>query len=144
LHSALQRTDDAITLPTAVNKVVVEARVAHDLGPPSIEIVRTNSVQLVGELDTAGELSAHAHHVFLLSDAGKPIYSRHGDCDAHANLFAVIQTLCANRAEQGDDTLHSFKYRYVRGLTALIGSLHNITLIAIGDVFLFDPSTNIR
>lgn len=45
-------------------------------------------------------------HIFVLSFAGKPIYSRYGNEDKLAWLFGVIQTL-VSFVQAGDDTIKS-------------------------------------
>lgn len=45
-------------------------------------------------------------HVFVLSSAGKPIYSRYGNEDKLAWLFGVMQTL-VSFVQAGDDTIKS-------------------------------------
>ncbi|CAN7982075.1 unnamed protein product, partial [Ixodes pacificus] len=50
----------------------------------------------------------HKKHVFVLSDAGKPIYCRHGSEDQLASLAGVMQALVSCVALSGDQV------RYVR------------------------------
>lgn len=45
-------------------------------------------------------------HIFVLSSAGKPIYSRYGNEDKLAWLFGVMQTL-VSFVQTGDDTIKS-------------------------------------
>ena len=39
------------------------------------------------------EWSSKEKHIFILSDAGKPIYSHHGDEDELSSLMAVMQVI---------------------------------------------------
>lgn len=47
-------------------------------------------------------------HVFVLSHAGKPIFSRYGDENALAGFFASIQAMISFVQDNGD-TLHSVR-----------------------------------
>ncbi|KAI9022615.1 vacuolar fusion protein MON1 [Hyaloraphidium curvatum] len=73
--------------------------------------------QATGELPTEGgrrgpgksdeqvsspEWSAREKHVFVLSAAGKPVYTRYGDEAALAPFAAVVHTIIAFFAEEGD------------------------------------------
>ena len=48
-------------------------------------------------------------HVFVLSNAGKPIWTLHGDENALAGLMAVIQALTSFVHDKGD-TMQSIRY----------------------------------
>ena len=41
-------------------------------------------------------------HIFVLSDAGKPIFALHGDEDEQASLMAVMQAMVSYVADMGD------------------------------------------
>lgn len=47
-------------------------------------------------------------HIFVLSDAGKPIFALHGDEDELASLMAVMQALVSFVLDSGD-SLRSFQ-----------------------------------
>ena len=47
---------------------------------------RTEEISLFGS-----DWQTKAKHIFILSDAGKPIYSHHGDEDELSSLMAVMQ-----------------------------------------------------
>nr|CAG4643847.1 EOG090X03TW [Lepidurus arcticus] len=51
---------------------------------------------------------AHDRHVFVLSEAGKPIYTRHGIEDRLVTLFGVMQAL-VSVVQDGDDSLRSIQ-----------------------------------
>lgn len=53
------------------------------------------------------------NHVFVLSNAGKPIFSLHGDEDKLATLFGVIQAL-VSFVQTGQDAITSINAKGVR------------------------------
>ena len=44
----------------------------------------------------------HKKHIFILSSAGKPVYSRYGDESSLAGFFGVIQAIISFVADDGD------------------------------------------
>lgn len=48
----------------------------------------------------------HRKHVFVLSNAGKPIYSRYGDESKLSNLFGVMQAMVSFVRDNGDALTH--------------------------------------
>ncbi|XP_030765718.1 vacuolar fusion protein MON1 homolog A [Sitophilus oryzae] len=58
------------------------------------------------DLGNSTEWTSKNKHIFVLSSAGKPIYSRHGNEDKLAWLFGVMQALVSN-IQSSDDTLKS-------------------------------------
>ena len=63
--------------------------------------------------DGQGGVSAawkqHRKHVFILSNAGKPIWTLHGDENALAGLMAVVQALVSFVHDKGD-AIRSIRY----------------------------------
>lgn len=73
--------------------------------------VTSNSVMSVSQQDdeeNSKDWVGSKKHVFVLSFAGKPIYSRYGNEDKLAWLFGVIQTL-VSFVQTGDDTIKSIR-----------------------------------
>ena len=56
----------------------------------------------------SAEWTSRPKHLFVLSGAGKPIFSLHGDEDELASLTAVMQALVSYVDDLGD-TLRAFK-----------------------------------
>ena len=50
--------------------------------------------------------TSHAKHIFIVTSAGKPVWSRWGDDAAQAALAPIVQAVCA-RADDGGDPLSS-------------------------------------
>nr|CAH7733937.1 unnamed protein product [Callosobruchus chinensis] len=59
-----------------------------------------------GEIEVSREWTSKTKHIFVLSQAGKPIYSRYGNEDKLAWLFGVMQTL-VSFVQSSDDTIKS-------------------------------------
>ncbi|CAH1980891.1 unnamed protein product [Acanthoscelides obtectus] len=59
-----------------------------------------------GEIEVSREWTSKSKHIFVLSQAGKPIYSRYGNEDKLAWLFGVMQTL-VSFIQSSDDTIKS-------------------------------------
>lgn len=73
------------------------------------EVTTSNSVVTVSQQDDEENNTdwiGRKKHVFVLSFAGKPIYSRYGNEDKLAWLFGVIQTL-VSFVQTSDDTIKS-------------------------------------
>eukprot|EP00045_Choanoeca_perplexa_P006992 m.61403 g.61403 ORF g.61403 m.61403 type:complete len:505 (+) comp13876_c0_seq1:109-1623(+) len=86
--------------------VVLEA---EDVSPPPPQ-------ELVdGDEETREEWAGHEKHVFILSNAGKPIYTRHGNEEKLVTLMGVMQAL-TSFIEDDKDQLRWFqagKHRFV-------------------------------
>lgn len=57
----------------------------------------------------ASSLASNEKHVFILSEAGKPIYSRHGSEEDYLTLMGIMQAL-VSVVQIRDDTLESIQY----------------------------------
>lgn len=66
-------------------------------------------------------------HIFVLSDAGKPIYSLHGDEEKLASLCGVIQAL-VSFVQHGQDSITSIK---AKGLRFVFMMKNNLILVAV-------------
>nr|XP_034826386.1 vacuolar fusion protein MON1 homolog A isoform X2 [Maniola hyperantus] len=91
----------------------------------------TNIAEENGE-DTDGEREDYLHspelvnkekHVFILSTAGKPIYSRYGNEDKLAGLCGVIQALVSVVEEQNQDILRSISTKDCKAIFLVKGPL---------------------
>ncbi|XP_045762193.1 protein SAND [Maniola jurtina] len=91
----------------------------------------TNIADENGE-DTDGEREDYLHspelvnkekHVFILSTAGKPIYSRYGNEDKLAGLCGVIQALVSVVEEQNQDILRSISTKDCKAIFLVKGPL---------------------
>ncbi|XP_053959622.1 vacuolar fusion protein MON1 homolog A [Anastrepha ludens] len=65
-------------------------------------------------------------HIFILSEAGKPIYSLHGNEDKLATLFGVIQAL-VSFVQHGQDAITSI---HARGIKFVFLTRNTLTLVA--------------
>ena len=94
----------------------------------------------LGELDSEGtnegELldawSAKRKHFLILSSAGKPIYSRHGDDNVISGYVAVIQTIISFYENSGDQ-LRCFTASGVRFVVMAQGPLYLVAISKIGE-----------
>lgn len=77
-------------------------------GEPSLPVEEVPSSEPTLEPWDSDQWRQHKKHVFVLSDAGKPIYCRHGSEDQLASLAGVMQALVSCVALSGDQV------RYVR------------------------------
>lgn len=95
-----------------------EIKKSESVGSPDERLESSNSVD---SLDESNFVSCHNQdedymhskewlskekHVFVLSSAGKPIYSRYGNEDKFVTLFGVMQALVSFVQDQ-DDSLQS-------------------------------------
>ncbi|CAH0715009.1 unnamed protein product, partial [Brenthis ino] len=69
------------------------------------------------------ELVNKEKHVFILSSAGKPIYSRYGNEDKLAGLCGVIQALVSVVEEQNQDILRSISTKDCKAVFLVKGPL---------------------
>ncbi|XP_046972741.1 protein SAND [Vanessa cardui] len=69
------------------------------------------------------ELVNKEKHVFILSSAGKPIYSRYGNEDKLAGLCGVIQALVSVVEEQNQDILRSINTKDCKAVFLVKGPL---------------------
>ncbi|GIX70184.1 vacuolar fusion protein MON1 homolog A [Caerostris extrusa] len=101
-------------------------------GKDEVETKSEASLPLTEELeeDECGELNDPSwkykkNHIFILSEAGKPIYSRHGSEDHLATLMGVIQALVSFVQSSGDmiRSIHAGDRKFV--------FLHRMPLILV-------------
>ncbi|CAL8125467.1 unnamed protein product [Orchesella dallaii] len=69
------------------------------------EQIQSNGVEAIRD-DNDSDMSplwrSHKHHVFILSEAGKPIYSRHGNEEKMVTFFGLLQALVSFVQSDGD------------------------------------------
>ena len=71
-------------------------------GPPTVKRSFSDaSAESSGGVNSA-EWRQNRKHVFVLSDAGKPIFTLHGDEDELASLMAVMQAMVSYVQDMGD------------------------------------------
>jgi len=71
-------------------------------------------------------------HFFVLSSAGKPIYSRYGDDSVISGYMGVIQTIISFFEDTGD-TLRSFATRTHRFVVIKEGPLYLVAISSLGE-----------
>jgi vacuolar fusion protein MON1 len=71
-------------------------------------------------------------HFLILSSAGKPIYSRHGDDQLITNYIGIIQTLISFY-QGGSDSLRGFTAGDVRFVVVTKGPLHLLAISRFGE-----------
>lgn len=71
-------------------------------------------------------------HFFILSAAGKPIYSRHGDESVLSGYMGVIQAIISF-FQDGDDTLKSFSAGRHRFAVVAEGPLYLVAISSMGE-----------
>lgn len=94
----------------------------------------------VGDVDVDGSneeamlavWKAKLKHYLILSSAGKPIYSRHGDDQLISNYIGVIQTIISFY-QGADDILKSFKSESVQFVILSKGHLHLVAISRLGE-----------
>jgi len=94
----------------------------------------------VGDVDVDGSneeamlavWKAKLKHYLILSSAGKPIYSRHGDDQLISNYIGVIQTIISFY-QGADDVLKSFKSETVHFVVLSKGHLHLVAISRLGE-----------
>ncbi|XP_067626191.1 vacuolar fusion protein MON1 homolog [Eurosta solidaginis] len=99
------------------------------------EIANSLSMVTVNDDDAADMQHDYMHdsvwrgqkkHIFILSEAGKPIYSLHGNEDKLATLFGVIQAL-VSFVQHGQDTITSI---HAHGIKFVFLMCNTIILVA--------------
>lgn len=76
---------------------------------------------------------AHKKHFFVLSQAGKPIYSRHGDESRLSALTGLITTLIAFFSEEEDDLLRTMRAGGHQLVFLTKGPIHLVTVSCTGE-----------
>jgi vacuolar fusion protein MON1 len=71
-------------------------------------------------------------HYFILSSAGKPIYSRHGDENLISGYIGVVQTIISFYQDVGDD-LKGFSAGDVRFVVMAEGPLYLVAISRLGE-----------
>lgn len=85
----------------------------NDVDKSKSDVVSIEAEQIAGDLDkdecdelNNPEWKSQKKHIFVLSEAGKPIYSRHGNEDHLVTLMGVMQAL-VSFVQQNGDTMRS-------------------------------------
>lgn len=94
----------------------------------------------IGEMEADGsnedavmhEWRAKLKHFLILSSAGKPIYSRHGDDQLVTNYMGVVQTLISFY-QSTNDTLRGFTAGDVRFVVMSKGPLNLVAITRLGE-----------
>ncbi len=76
--------------------------------------------------------SRHSKHVFVLTAAGKPVWSRWGDEEAQSALAPVVQAVLA-RTEEQRDPISSFTVGDTAVVVASRGPLHLVAVSRTGE-----------
>ena len=98
----------------------------------------TNTSTTGGEDATlSSSWSNKLKHFFILSEAGKPIYSRHGDEDQLASLMAVMQATVSFVQDMGDNI------RAIRSKGTTIVFLNRKPLILVGVTHMLENVTQL-
>ncbi|KAJ1530529.1 hypothetical protein ONE63_005419 [Megalurothrips usitatus] len=92
-----ENTPDKVARDTDTN---VASRSISELSLVSEECIEHQHVE--EELSNSKEWRSQEKHIFILSSAGKPIYSRHGSEDKLVTLFGVMQALVSFIGDDGD------------------------------------------
>src|SRR5689334_9523644 len=107
---------------------LMRSRTWPRMGPTK---VRHNQVHNSGHADLIAtvmqEWRSKLKHFLILSSAGKPIYSRHGDDQLITNYIGVVQTLISFYQE-ADDTLRGFTAGDVRFVVISKGPLNLVAI----------------
>ncbi|KAJ3053009.1 Vacuolar fusion protein mon1b [Rhizophlyctis rosea] len=101
----------------------------------STSLARSSSVRNAehGEEDpTSGAWTKHRKHFFILSSAGKPIYSRHGDESKLSTFMGVVQAIWSFFASEDDSIrcLTAGKHKFVFSAK---GPLYLLAVSSIGE-----------
>ncbi|KAE8738703.1 hypothetical protein FOCC_FOCC015799 [Frankliniella occidentalis] len=67
-----------------------------------VSVESSEPQQVDDEVSNNSEWRSQEKHIFILSSAGKPIYSRHGSEDKLVTLFGVMQALVSFIGDDGD------------------------------------------
>ncbi|KAI8939448.1 Vacuolar fusion protein mon1, variant 2 [Plenodomus lindquistii] len=78
------------------------------------------------------EWRAKLKHFLILSSAGKPIYSRHGDDQLVTNYIGVVQTIISFY-QSTKDTLRGFTAGHVRFVVMSKGPLNLVAITRLGE-----------
>ena len=77
--------------------------------------------------DGSGRWALHKNHIFVLSSAGKPIFSRYGDESRLAPLVGVLQALVSFTRDR-NDTIRYIKAGAHHVVFVLRGSLYFVAV----------------
>lgn len=97
----------------------------ESLIPTAVERSATHTVETVDYLQD-NDWKQHKKHIFILSEAGKPIYSLHGNEDNLATLFGIIQAL-VSFVQHGQDAITSI---HARGIKFVFFVRNSLILVA--------------
>ncbi|PWW73764.1 DUF254-domain-containing protein [Tuber magnatum] len=86
----------------------------------------------LGEEELVARWRARRKHFFILSSAGKPIYSRHGDESVLSGYMGVIQAIISF-FQDDNDTLKSFSAGRHRFAIAASGPLYLVAISSMGE-----------
>ncbi|KAG0635532.1 trafficking protein Mon1-domain-containing protein [Tuber brumale] len=86
----------------------------------------------LGEEELVAKWRAKRKHFFILSSAGKPIYSRHGDESVLSGYMGVIQAIISF-FQDDNDTLKSFSAGRHRFAIAASGPLYLVAISSMGE-----------
>ncbi|OAX79297.1 hypothetical protein ACJ72_06386 [Emergomyces africanus] len=108
-------------------------------GDEEVDIDFENEFDPIDEVEPDGSNSAHVvdawkkkrKHFLILSQAGKPIYTRHGDSGLISDYIGIIQTIISFYEESGD-TLKSFSSGKTKIVILSQGPLY---LVAVSRLF---------
>lgn len=94
------------------------------------ELISVEAEEIMLEKDDDSEMNSQTWkeqktHIFILSEAGKPIYSRHGNEDKLVTLMGVMQALVSFVQQNGDmiRSVHANDHKFV--------FLHRVPLILV-------------
>ncbi|KAJ3092649.1 Vacuolar fusion protein mon1b [Quaeritorhiza haematococci] len=97
------------------------------------ESVRSGYQRKYGNQDpTSRGWSQHKRHFFVLSSAGKPIYSRYGDESKLSSLMGVIQAI-VSFFESEDDTIRSITAGSHKFVFSIKGPLYMLAVSSAGE-----------
>ncbi|KAJ5387845.1 hypothetical protein N7509_010386 [Penicillium cosmopolitanum] len=141
IRSSIQNGDlgdvDAMFLDFVATVPAGAADTTSLLHFPEFPADDVNDEEFLGEFDPVGELDEHAgnedlllqrwkakqKHYLILSAAGKPIWTRHGDSGLISTYVGVIQTIISFY-EDSNDRLRGFSTGDTRFVILTRGSLH--------------------
>ncbi|XP_053159089.1 vacuolar fusion protein MON1 homolog B-like isoform X2 [Hemicordylus capensis] len=99
-------SDSASTDNTLEDSSEFNRPIMMDSGPSEEEIAQHRPASHRDEDVTAENWRAHRKHVFVLSEAGKPIYSRYGNEEALSSTMGVMMAL-VSFIQSGDNSIRS-------------------------------------
>jgi vacuolar fusion protein MON1 len=94
--------------PEDSSELVVAARPAEGGAAPAVAAGTSAPRPHAEEDPSMASWAAHRKHFFVLSSAGKPIYTKYGDDSRLATLFGIIQALISFVQDDGD-TIRSIR-----------------------------------